>query len=216
MRTNTLKSLTIALLACTLFASCNKEKIIVDKDTLIQEMIDTLLFHQERQEGDAMLSALDSLKSLEVKMNNMALSYATAYGFKREYDKAIQLLKNSIQSSEKPQLLYQEMGSLFLFKGDTVEAINAYNEAIKCNPCYARPYIWLAEIFEEQGKKDLAVNNYLSAVRLFHENNFYKEMGYYANRALQLDSTNIELENYLILYYATENEYLNPIDYLDK
>jgi tetratricopeptide (TPR) repeat protein len=207
MRTNTLKSLTIALLACTLFTSCNKEKISVDKDTLIQEMIDTLLFHQERQDGDAMLSALDSLKSLEVKMNNMALSYATAYGFKREYDKAIQLLKNSIQSSEKPQLLYQEMGSLFLFKGDTVEAINAYNEAIKCNPCYARPYIWLAEIFEEQGKKDLAVNNYLSAVRLFHENNFYKEMGYYANRALQLDSTNIELENYLILYYATENEY---------
>ena len=63
MRTNTLKSLTIALLACTLFASCNKEKIIVDKDTLIQEMIDTLLFHQERQEGDAMLSALDSLKN---------------------------------------------------------------------------------------------------------------------------------------------------------
>ena len=103
MRTNTLKSLTIALLACTLLASCNKEKIIVDKDTLIQEIIDTLLFHQERQEGDAMLSALDSLKSLEVKMNNMALSYATAYGFKREYDKAIQLLKNSIQSSEKPQ-----------------------------------------------------------------------------------------------------------------
>ena len=71
MRTNTLKSLTIALLACTLFASCNKEKIIVDKDTLIQEMIDTLLFHQERQEGDAMLSALDSLKSLEVKMNKL-------------------------------------------------------------------------------------------------------------------------------------------------
>ena len=207
MRTNTLKSLTIALLACTLFASCNKEKIIVDKDTLIQEMIDTLLFHQERQEGDAMLTTLDSLKSLGVEVNSMALSYATAYGFKGEYDYAIQLLKNSISSSEEPQLLYQVIGSLFLLKGDTVEAINAYNEAIKCNPCYARPYIWLAEIFEEQGKKDLAVNNYLSAVRLFYENNFYKEMGYYANRALQLDSTNIELENYLILYYATENEY---------
>ena len=207
MKTTTLKSLIIALLACTLFISCNKEKISVDKDTLIQEMIDTLLFHQERQEGDAMLSALDSLKSLEVKMNNMALSYATAYGFKKEYDKAIQLLKNSIQSSEKPQLLYQEMGSLFLFKGDTVEAINAYNEAIKCNPCYARPYIWLAEIFEEQGKKDLAVNNYLSVVRLFYENGFYEEMGYYANRALRLDSTNIELGNYLMLYHSAENEY---------
>ena len=207
MRTNTLKSLTIALLACTLFASCNKEKIIVDKDTLIQEMIDTLLFHQERQEGDAMLSALDSLKSLEVKMNNMALLYATAYGFKGEYDYAIQLLKNSISSSEQPQLLYQEIGSLFLLKGDVVEAINAYNEALKCNPYYARPYICLAEIFEKQSKNELAVSHYLNAVRLFYENGFYEEMGYYANRALRLDSTNIELGNYLMLYHSAENEY---------
>jgi tetratricopeptide (TPR) repeat protein len=207
MRTNTLKSLTIALLACTLFASCNKEKIIVDKDTLIQEMIDTLLFHQERYEGDAMLTTLDSLKSLGAEVNNMALLYATAYGFKGEYDYAIQLLKNSIPSSGKPQLLYQEMGSLFLLKGDVVEAINAYNEAIKCNPYYARPYICLAEIFEKQSKNELAVNHYLNAVRLFYENGFYEEMGYYANRALLLDSTNVELKNYLTLYYTAENEY---------
>ena len=36
---------------------------------------------------------------------------------------------------------------------------------------------------------------------------FYEEMGYYANRALRLDSTNIELGNYLMLYHSAENEY---------
>ena len=66
MKTKTLKSLIIALLACTLFISCNKEKTSTEKDVLIQEMIDTLLFHQERYDGDAMLTTLDSLKSLGV------------------------------------------------------------------------------------------------------------------------------------------------------
>ena len=54
-----------------------------------------------------MLVLLDSLKSMDVNTNNGVLYYAVAYAFNGEYDKGIQLLKDSIPSSEKPQLLYQ-------------------------------------------------------------------------------------------------------------
>ena len=199
------KSLIITLFASILLPSYSDAQVGANKDVLINEMVEILSSRQE--DGDTMLYALDSLQSLGINFNNIALPYATAYGLKGEYDKAIQILKENISSSTKPQLFYQEMGGIFLLKGDTAEAISAYNEAIKCNPNYARPYIYLAELFSEQKKYDLAVDNYLSAVCLFSENGFFEEMKYYADRAMLLDPTNIELGKYLQYYYVMENNH---------
>ena len=123
------KSLIITLFASILLPSYSDAQVGANKDVLINEMMEILSSRQE--DGDTMLYALDSLQSLGINFNNIALPYATAYGLKGEYDKAIQILKENISSSTKPQLFYQEMGGIFLLKGDTAEAISAYNEAIK-------------------------------------------------------------------------------------
>ena len=200
------KSSIILLFITILFSSCSDTKVGENKDVLlIDEMTDIL--NSCQRDGDTMLYALDSLQSLGINFNNIALPYATAYGLKGEYNKAIRILKENISSSTKPQLFYQEMGGLFLMKGDTTEAISAYNEAIKCNPNYARPYIYLAELFRVKKNNDLAVDNYLSAVRLFSENGFFKEMKDYADKALQIAPTNIELKKYLQYYYVMEKDH---------
>ena len=156
----------VILLVVSVFSSCNNVRK-ENKDELIVEMMDFLMSYREKQDGERMIIMLDSLESLDVKINGKSLFYAVAYAFNGEYDKGIELLKDSIPSSDKPQLFYHELGNIYLGKGDTVQAIIAYKQAIDCNPNYARPYLAMAEVYTKKGDKELAMNNYLAAVTLF-------------------------------------------------
>jgi tetratricopeptide (TPR) repeat protein len=154
-----------------------------------------------------MILVLDSLKTFDIKISDISLYYAVAHAFNSDYDKAILLLKDSIPSSDKPQLLYHELGNIYLSKGDTVQAIIAYKQAIDCNPNYSRPYLAMAEVYKNKGEKEMAMNNYLAAVRLFAEYEAYEDMATYAAMALKLDSANIELEKFLQYYYYKKGEH---------
>ena len=183
-----------------LYSSCNqkrKEKV----DILVSEMMDSLNMFKERQDGEGILVTMDSLKTLGIKINDASLFYAVAYAYNGDYDKAILLLKDSIHSSEKPQLLYLELGNIYLGKGDTVQAIISYKQAIDCNPNYARPYINLAELYKCKNEKELAINHYFEAIKLFAQYEYYEEMGNFAIEVLNIDSTNIEANKFLQYYY---------------
>ena len=198
---------TFLLVVIAVFSSCEKGKNS-NKEKLIVQLIDSLNVCKDRCEGERMLVLLDSLKSMDVNTNNGVLYYAVAYAFNGEYDKGIQLLKDSIPSSEKPQLLYHEIGNILLGKGDTTQAIIAYKQALDCNPSYARPYLAMAEVYTKKGEKELAMNNYLAAIRLFAEYDAYEEMGIYAARALkEVDSTNIQMEKFLMYHYIKMNDH---------
>ena len=194
------KWVVIILLVMSIFSSCNDVKK-KNKDELIAELMDTLNMYKEKQDGKGLIFTLDSLKSLDIKMSDISLFYAVAHAFNGDYDKGIQLLKDSVASSAKPQLLYHEMGNIFLGKGDTAQAIIAYKQALDINPNYARPYLAMAEVYKNKGEKEMAMNNYLAAVRLFAEYEAYEDMSTYAAMALKLDSANIELEKFLQYYY---------------
>ena len=100
------------LLSCSNSKKENKEKVIV-------QLFDSFNACKGRRDGERMLLLLDSLKRLELKTDNGVLYYADAYAFIGDYDKALQLLKDSLSVSSKPQLLYNEMGGILLAKGDT-------------------------------------------------------------------------------------------------
>ena len=201
------KYLICLLLGMLLFPSCNtpsKER----RDMLVAELMDSLSAYNARQDGDGILLVVDSLKSLDVKIEDISMYYAVAYAYKGEYDKGIQVLKDSISVSNKPQLLYHELGNIFLGKGDTAQAIVAYKQALDCNPNYARPYLAMAEVYTKKGEKELAMNNYLAAVRIFGEYEAYEEMGIYAAKALkEVDSTNIQMEKFLMYHYMKMNDH---------
>lgn len=176
-------------------------------DISIERLIDSLNVCQEYRNGERMLEILDSLKYLKVDMPNVALIYADAYAYSGEYDKAIQILKDSISISAKPQLLYNELGDIYLLKQDTANAILSYKQAINYNPNYARPYINLAELYKSKNEKELAINNYMEAVRLFGEFEFYEDMGIYASEILEIDSTNLDANKFLQYYWYKEKDY---------
>lgn len=177
-----------------------------NKDVIIEQLIDSLNVYRETQNGERILSILDSLKQMKANMPDVALIYADAYAYLGDFEKGIQLLKDSLKISARPQLLYNEMATIYWAKGDTAEAIIAYKQAIDCNPNYARPYINLAELYKSKNEKELAINNYMEAVRLFAEFEHYEEMGIYAGKVLHLDSTNLDAHKFLQHYYYKEGD----------
>ena len=189
-----------------LMSSCGNIKQ-ENKDIVIEQLIDSLNTYRELGNGKPKLSMIDSLKKMNVDMPNIAMEYAVAYAYLGDFDKSIKVLKDSIEVSSKPQLLYNELGSIYRIKGDTVEAIIAYKQAINYNQNYARPYINLAELYNSKKEKELAVNNYMEAVRLFAEFEHYEEKGSYASKVLQLDSTNVDANKFLQYYWYKEGDY---------
>ena len=201
------KSSLFLLLIIIPLSSCNNVRKEYN-DKLVAEIIDSLNVYKEKRDGKKMIFFIDSLKSLEVNIEDISLWYATAHAFDGDYDKAIQLLKDSLTTSAKPQLLYHELGNIYLGKGDTVQAIIAYKQAIECNPNYARPYLAMAEVYTKKGDKELAMNNYLAAVTLFETYEAYEDMGIYAAKALkEVDSTNIQMEKFLMYHYIKMNDH---------
>ena len=184
-------------LIISLFCSCTNMNKANDK-SIVEALIDSLNYYRETQDGEKILLYVDTLKSLGVNMPNIALEYAVAYASMGNFDKGIQILKDSISTSTKPQLLYNELGNIYLLKQDTAEAILSYKQAINCNPNYARPYINLAELYKSMNEKELAVNNYMEAVHLFCEFGFYEEMGIYASEILHLDSINLDAHKFFV------------------
>lgn len=185
--------------------SCTNKKS--NNDEIIPQYIDSLNYYREIKDSEKMIYYIDTLKAFGVKMPDVAMEYAVAYAHLKQYDKAIQILKDNISSSSKPQLLYNEMGSIYLIKGDTANAILSYKQAINCNPNYARPYIYLANIYKENNEKELAINNYLAAIRLFAKNEYYEEMGNFAMEILEIDSTNLDAIKFLQYYCYNEKDY---------
>ena len=193
-------------LIISLLCSCTNMNKANDA-SIVETLIDSLNYHRENQDGEKILLYVDTLKSLGVNMSNIALEYAVAYAYMGNFDKGIQILKDSISTSTKPQLLYNELGSIYWTKGDTTSAIIAYKQAIECNPNYARPYINLAELYKCKNEKELAINHYFEAIQLFAQNGYYKEMGNFAAEILDIDSTNIEANKFLQYYWYKEKDY---------
>ena len=82
-----------------------------NKDIVIEQLIDSLNTYRELGNGKRMLSMIDSLKKMNVDMPNIAMEYAVAYAYLGDFDKSIKVLKDSIEVSSKPQLLYNELGA---------------------------------------------------------------------------------------------------------
>ena len=65
----------------------------------------------------------------------------------------------------------------------------------------------MAQIYKDRNEKELAVHNYLAAIRLFAENDFYEEMGNFAIEVLEIDSTNLDANKFLQYYCYNGKDY---------
>lgn len=132
------------------------------------------------------------------------IGYAEALCHNGQMEKALEVLKKEEKKSPHDYMLLQRIGATHQLMGHNDKAIRYYKKVIALNKHYARPYINLAEIYKEQHKNKQAVDAYLSAVKLFYENEAYQEAEEFSLAIGELDPVNDDAIAYLAAtYYKT-------------
>jgi tetratricopeptide (TPR) repeat protein len=83
------------------------------------------------------------------------------YLHKRQFDKALDMYQRAIKGIiDEKERVYQDMGKCYLAQGKLDEAISMYKEALRLNPEFLQPHIYLGEAYLKKGMKDIAIKEY--------------------------------------------------------
>lgn len=149
------------------------------------------------------LKYLDTLRLQKIDLNLLPVE-AECYAGLGQYDKAISLLENEIKvhtdTTQGIHYIYHTLGNVYYHKGDYKNALYKYKTAVQLRPSYARPYIYIADIYQKLNEKDSCVFYYMTAIRLFAANKYFDEVIDFSNRIISVDSLNID--GYEFLYYG--------------
>lgn len=111
--------------------------------------------------------------------------------------KAVAEIRHHI-STVNPQdfYAYQTLGVAYSELKDTANAIDSYNNSVRINPGYARPYLHLAHIY---AKKDAekSMDNYSKAIQLFGNHEMFDEVLRFGFESWEVDSTNTIILKYM-------------------
>lgn len=195
----------IVLSLISLFLCISNIKAQTDNEK-ISQLVDSLDYYNKIGHGEKVLQYVDLLRN-DKHVNGLFVMEANGYAYLKQYDKAISILNDSIESMKDAQLGYSAIGAIYELQDNNDKAIEAYEKAKAIKPTYARPYIQLGSIYSKLGEKQIAVENYLGAVRLFAQNRYYEEMEVFSETVLELDSTNIEAYKFLQYSYFNRNDY---------
>lgn len=168
------------------------------------------LLNQAYKQGEweTTLMYLDSLQKMNIGGNLLAIE-AECYIGLGNYDKAIGILQGGLDSAEIETIhyLYNTLGTAYYYKGELGRAEEMYKKTIELRPTYARPYIHLANLYEQSNNKEASIAYFMDAVKLFAENEFYDEVVEFTSRVLDMDSTNIEALKFQQYALFTTGEY---------
>lgn len=178
----------IVIITCSCQNRQLSSGVLVDKT-------DGQKFAEAYKEGDweTVISIGDTLIDDSDKMN-LSIGYAEALAAVGNTQKALDVLNRKLQKEPDNYYVYQTKGNIYYMLSQHDLAIINFEKVVALRPRYARPYMYLGEIYEIIGCKEQAIKYYLVATRLFAENGLVKEAMEYGNRVLALDSTNVEVK----------------------
>lgn len=200
----------ITLSIISLFLCVNGIKAQTENEK-ISQLVDSLDYYNKIGNGEKVLQYVDLLRN-DKHVNGLFVMEANGYAYLKQYDKAISIMNDSIESMKDAQLGYSALGAIYELQENKDKAIEAYEKAKAIKPTYARPYIQLGSIYSKLGDKKNAVDNYLGSVRLFAQNKFYEEMEVFSETVLELDSTNIEAYKFLQYSYFNKNDHSSVLN----
>lgn len=126
------------------------------------------------------------------------LALSDAYGNLEKFDKAFFYARKQLELVPADYYTLLAIGNyhFLLEKLDSAEIY--YLKVLDLNPNYARANLNLAQLYEEQKKKNEAIEQYIKAIELFKANGLDDEVVFYSKKALSIDPNNKILEEYLI------------------
>lgn len=125
------------------------------------------------------------------------IAYCEALISTSKAEKAITEINNHVANvNPKDFYAFHTLGVAYCAVQDTLKAIDAYNNSVKINPDYARPYLHLAQIF---AKTDIekCMDNYSAAIQLFGNHKMYDEVLRFGFESWEVDSTNTIILKYM-------------------
>lgn len=195
----------IVLSLISLFLCISNIKAQTDNEK-ISQLVDSLDYYNKIGHGEKVLQYVNLLRNSK-HVNGLFVMEANGYAYIKQYDKAITILNDSVEFMKDAQIGYSALGAIYELQDNKEKAIEAYEKAKAIKPTYARPYIQLGSIYSKLGEKQVAVENYLEAIRLFVQNRFYEETEVFSKTVLELDSTNIEAYKFLQYSYFNKNDH---------
>ena len=203
-----MKIIVLSLISLFLCGSSIKSQT---EDEIISQLVDSLDYYNRIGNGEKVLQYVDLLRN-DKHVNGLFVMEANGYTYLKQYDKAISILNDSIKSMKDAQIGYSALGAIYELQDNKNKAIEAYEKAKAIKPTYARPYIQLGSIYSKLGEKQIAVDNYLGAIRLFAEHRYYNEMEVFSEAVIKLDSTNIEAYKFLQYSYFNKNDHSSVLN----
>lgn len=181
-----------------LFSSCihkNVDKLKAESDdTLDMEELLRLYEAKEYQQF---------IDKVEVEINKsdddfgLQIGLAVAYGEIGNYEKAFFYARKQLQMDSGDYYAMLVIGDLHQALENPDSAEIYYNRVIELHPTYAQVYLNLAQLYEKEGKKQEAINNYIGAAALFDYNNHKEQVVTISNKVLELDPTNKQAKYFL-------------------
>ena len=83
-------------------------------------------------------------------------------------DKAMRVLNDVLSAEPKQALAIYYRGVVLFFKGEAKAAEESFKSATLLDPTLSTAFFSLGELYEKQGKKDLAKSSYEAAAKLEH------------------------------------------------
>lgn len=206
-----------AMIMAVMLCGCTNK---ASREQSPEAVIELLQQAYKQGEWETTLMYLDSLQKMNIG-GDLLVFEAECYIGLGDYDKAIGILQSGLDSAkiETIHYLYNTLGTAYYYKGDPERAEEMYKKSIDLRPTYARPYIHLANLYEQSNDKETSIAYFMDAVKLFAENEFYDEVMEFTSRVLDMDSTNIEALKFqqYALFTTGEYEYALSIGgYLDE
>ena len=133
----------------------------------------------EQQDWEKIIMLSDSLVKSGETFDDAVIAYSQALMATQNIEKAIEILKTDLDnksSHNKKHYIYNELGRAYSLLNDFKSSVDAYEEALRISPSYARPMVGLAKLYTQVGDINNALNYYTQSASLFYEHQFKDEL----------------------------------------
>lgn len=178
----------IILFVC--FCHCNAQSRL---DNVAVKFVESA----NKSDYNAVIRYGKELYELNPKDDNVLQIMSVAYFESAKIDSAFYCASEAIKQNPDNYHALLTLGDICFAIKDYEKAEVFYFKVLDLAPGHARAYLNLAKLYETVNLTDDAVEYYLYAVELFHENHFEKEVIHWTNYILSLDPENKQILKFI-------------------